>query len=114
MTPQCFNIIGLLFDMVGVIILFFFGLSQIVTLDGTCLVAAPPNTPEEGEKNKKEGRLHLNMSRIGLLLILIGFALQMASNLIANGENSLAQDCKREMYSPRRESPLSTEPAPKS
>jgi hypothetical protein len=81
MISTYLNIIGLLFDIAGVIILFIWGLSNLVTLDGTVFMLAHADTAEETETNKKEGRLYRRRSNLGLSLILIGFVFQLVANL---------------------------------
>lgn len=81
MISAYLNILGLLFDIAGVIVLFNWGLSTLVTLDGTVILKARANTSEETEANKKEGRLYRRRSNFGLSLVLIGFLFQLVANL---------------------------------
>ena len=108
------NVFGLLFDISGVIVLFNFGLSNVVTLDGTVFLLARPNSKEEEALNKKEGSLHFRMSRLGLSLILLGFFLQLAANCLSlSGGTNLPPVDKLPTYAREAMPPPSTVQAPK-
>jgi len=85
---QAFNSFGLLLDIFGVAIIFIWGPPQPVLETGVAL-GLEDNTPLPGqggktvvEYNREVERLrerHSCMSRIGLVLILLGFLLQLVS-----------------------------------
>jgi hypothetical protein len=73
---QTLNIIGLLFDISGVILLFIYGLPTDVIKDGI-------EPMHFGTKNKKEAEKYIKYkkrSRFALVLILAGFILQILAN----------------------------------
>ena len=81
LDPAAINSIGLFLDIVGVILLFFFGLPNYVNpggkdIDALTEIASGARTPE-GEKRWK---LHRWLSVVGLVLLIFGFALQIVSN----------------------------------
>jgi hypothetical protein len=71
------NIIGLVFDLIGVIMLFRFGLPPDITRSGSVYLIAEQEDPIEKDKAKKFERL----SWIALIAIIIGFSLQIVANL---------------------------------
>ena len=71
--------LGLVLDIIGVILLFFFGLPSRVTRkpDNAMLW---PKVEEEEKQREKKFRLYSTMSHIGLLLLIVGFTLQLVGN----------------------------------
>jgi hypothetical protein len=77
--PQIIGSIGLVLDIIGVVLLFLYGLPADVTRSGLSplLLDDRPN-PEELQKAKHYDRL----GYLGLVLLIAGFALQLLGNLI--------------------------------
>lgn len=71
------NIIGLLFDIIGVLVLFKFGLPPDVSRGGlSYYVSLETDRDEERKANK-----YINISRLALGFIVLGFFFQLISNL---------------------------------
>ena len=70
------NIVGLCFDIVGIIILYRFGLLAELT-------AATLNSPNiKNEPDwEKESKQYGWISKLGLVLIVIGFLFQLSANI---------------------------------
>ena len=79
-TSNLLNSIGLVLGMIGVVLLFFYGISPMIDSDGTVFLAAE----QEDENEKKKAKKYNCFSRLGLILIFIGFILQLSSNFIKN------------------------------
>jgi hypothetical protein len=76
------NIVGLVFDIIGVIILFYFGPPVIrLTREGHEIL--PYNAMDETvtRKNQAKYRRHATMSKAGMGCILLGFAFQLWSTI---------------------------------
>lgn len=67
------NIIGLVLDIVGAIGLFFFGVPGKDFSDNTVIMN---NYPIEKEK------MYRSLSKVSLMLIILGFIMQLISNVI--------------------------------
>ena len=67
--------IGLALDIAGVVLLFFYGIPSRAALDGVLTLG------RGGGKDYKRARI---FSGLGLLLLIVGFALQIASNHLPN------------------------------
>lgn len=67
------QIIGLSLDILGVIGLYFFGLPPDFDRHGQSAII----WNEENEEDKRKGRIYAVFSRLALLLIIIGFTLQI-------------------------------------
>lgn len=85
---QVFGSIGLVLDMVGVIFLFVFGPPQPSLEEGVgvALEDATPIGPGEGKtvaeynlETRRRRCLYLYMSKVGLTILFVGFALQLAA-----------------------------------
>lgn len=74
MTPNCINSIGLIFDIIGVIIIFIFGLPSSVNRKGVLLKEV------SGFNDDKKYKRVLYWAYGGLSLLIIGFVLQLISN----------------------------------
>ena len=72
------NIVGLCFDIFGVILLFLFGLPSTVDPEGHIFVVAHDKDETEIEK----AIVYLRWGRIGLGLLIFGFVLQAAGNAV--------------------------------
>lgn len=70
------NIIGLVFDLIGVIMLFKYGLPENIDKSGAVYFVTGSKDKDEIQKAKKYERL----SYIALTCIIIGFSLQLAAN----------------------------------
>ena len=73
---QILNCIGLTFDIIGVIMLFKYGLPSDVNKHGHGFLILE----QEDDDEKKKWKKYNFLSRMGLLLIIIGFIFQMCSN----------------------------------
>ena len=81
MSSSLINSIGLLCDMVGVVILFYFGPPTLnITCDGYKILPFNPNDEAETKNNKSLAEKHNRLSKLGLGLLFIGFLLQLVSN----------------------------------
>lgn len=78
MTNVDINTLGLIFDIIGVIILFKFGLPSDVNKYGEVSLLLEDNDTDE----IKKWRRYDCWSKIGLISILFGFILQIVSNYI--------------------------------
>lgn len=77
--PQILNIIGLLLDITGVIILFKYGLPADVNPYGhTYLIAE-----QEDDQEKIKAKKYKKLSRMALTLIIIGCLFQASSSVIS-------------------------------
>lgn len=70
------NSLGLILDIIGVVVLFKFGLPSNITKEGTVFLAVQ----KSDEKEKKKYKKYEFWSRFGLLLLIIGFVMQIVSN----------------------------------
>ena len=70
------NSLGLFLDIVGVVILFKFGLPASISREGAVFLT----TAETDEEEKAKANKYDRWSKFGLLLLIGGFALQIASN----------------------------------
>jgi hypothetical protein len=85
--PLIINTIGLTFDIIGAIILFFYGPPQPNLEEGIAL-GAEDYTPLPSGKTVKEHneeirnlrKKFISISRFAMILIIIGFALQLLAN----------------------------------
>ena len=81
MHSSCSSLInsaGLIFDIVGAITLWRYGLPEAISRDGLELVI----TSEVNEDEKTKAKKYDCWSKIGLLLLIAGFVLQLVSNFI--------------------------------
>lgn len=69
--------IGLLIDIIGVIIIYFFGISSELNKSGTGGLIL-----EDSDKTKKKAIIYDCISKGGLLLIGVGFIFQIVGNVI--------------------------------
>jgi hypothetical protein len=76
MTGEIASSIGLLLDIVGVILVFQYGLPDDISRGGHTYRIIEQTDEAEIAKGKHYDR----MGRIGLILLIGGFALQLASN----------------------------------
>lgn len=74
------TVIGLSLDIVGVVIVFRHGLPPAVNRSGAQLLAVAPPDPE----GPKAAARHILISKVGLSLIILGFALQIVGALLGN------------------------------
>ena len=78
MNANCINSIGLIFDIIGVVLLFKYGLPSEISSTGSTGLSIEGT--DENEVNK--WKTYSLWSKIGLSFILIGFAFQLFSNYI--------------------------------
>lgn len=72
------NMIGLCFDITGVILLFIYGVPSEISKTGAIHLVTEQTDDEEVEKWKKYNK----RSKIGLTFICIGFIMQFVSSYI--------------------------------
>ena len=81
MNISCSNIVnsvGLVLDIVGVVLIWRYGLPEPISREGHNYIILESHDEAEKIKAAKYDRL----SKIGLSLVILGFALQLASNFI--------------------------------
>jgi hypothetical protein len=81
-SSQIISAVGLVFDIIGIIILFYFGPPVLrITREGHQIL--PYNAMDEvvTKKNQAIYRKHDRMSKIGLVLVFLGFVLQLLGTL---------------------------------
>jgi hypothetical protein len=76
--PQIIGSLGLVLDIVGVVLLFKFGLPEEVRRSGLRFLA----TEEEDEDEKRKAQHYDRMGRFGLVLLIAGFVFQLIGNLV--------------------------------
>lgn len=72
------NSIGLLLDIAGALLIFFYGIPEPISRHGATYLV----TGMTDEAEKRKARRYDLLSRIGLALIVGGFAAQLLSNYI--------------------------------
>lgn len=77
---QNLNFWSALFGLSGTILIFFFGLPNPVNKKGTIHLV----TKQTSEPGRKQGLLYDKLSKMGLLLVILSFGLQIV-NIIAEG-----------------------------
>ena len=81
MTPAHITSVGLILDVLGVIALFYFGPPTLnITKEGSKILPFRSDDPEETRKNRTLAAKHDRMSKLGLVLLCLGFCFQLASN----------------------------------
>jgi hypothetical protein len=88
LSSQLLNTIGLIFNIGGVVLLFFFGPPQPSFEEGIGLGLEDGNVLEDGktvaEHNvyvRKNKKTHEILSRFSLVLLIIGFGFQLIANI---------------------------------
>ena len=71
------NSTGLVFDIAGALLLWKYGLPEAINKDGSINLILEQKNSKEVAKGKR----YDNMSKIALGLLILGFALQLLSNL---------------------------------
>ena len=77
-SPQGIGSFGLLLDIVGAILLFRYGLPESISREGHTILV----TEQIDEKEVRLANFHDRMGRLGLSLLIFGFALQLVANLL--------------------------------
>lgn len=75
-THVMMNVIGLSLDLFGVILLFFFGIAPMIDVKGITYRSTGETDMDEVKKSKK----YTMISRVGLGMIILGFAFQLIGN----------------------------------
>ena len=70
------NTAGLLLDIGGVLLIWFFGLTTLLTIEGEVVTIGLL------DRHQAKIKLHHWLSRVGMSLILVGFVLQLVSNFL--------------------------------
>lgn len=79
MSPSnCVNSFGLLLDIVGVMLIWRFGLPEPILRSGAKYLI----TGMIDEKEKEKAEHFHTLSKVGLGLVIIGFVLQLVSNFL--------------------------------
>lgn len=78
MESICINSVGLIIDIIGVILIFLFGITPTLNLEGAVFLIAE----QEDEKVKKKAKIYKGLSILGLILVFLGFVFQLIGNLI--------------------------------
>jgi hypothetical protein len=76
-TNNCLSIIGLTLDMLGVVLIFFFGISPKLDTEGNIYIIAG----QVDEQESKKAKMYKKFSWFGLALVFICFALQLLGYL---------------------------------
>lgn len=77
MTADQANTLGLVLDIVGIIVIFIWGPPQPKLEEGEAILADGKVYDEEDHKIRRRRRIYTALSRLGLILLLAGFALQL-------------------------------------
>ena len=77
-SPQGIGSVGLVLDIVGAILLFIYGLPENISREGYSNLV----TEEVDEKEVRLANFYDRMGRLGLLLLISGFVLQLVANLL--------------------------------
>jgi hypothetical protein len=77
-TANLLNSVGLVLDIVGAVLLWRYGLPEALSRSGAIYMILEQNDPAEAAKAKWYDRL----ANWGMLLLVVGFALQLASNFV--------------------------------
>jgi hypothetical protein len=72
------NSIGLVFDIAGVVLLFKFGLPEEISRTGSSALLIE----ERDETEVRRARLYDRLGGLGLGLLILGFVVQLVSNLL--------------------------------
>jgi hypothetical protein len=72
------NIIGLILNFIGTVMLYFFGLSQNIDSKGTILLALEQTEKKEIVRYKR----YKFLSQLGIFLLAIGFLIQLIAEFI--------------------------------
>ena len=76
------NVVGLIFDIMGVLILFYFGPPVIrLTSEGHEILPYNPMDDSVTRKNRAKYRKHSRMSKLGMVCILVGFLFQLSATI---------------------------------
>jgi hypothetical protein len=75
--PPILNSAGLLLDIVGVVLLFKYGLPEEIRRSGSVSLSVGKD-----EKEAKRAKLYVRRGRLGLGLLIAGFFLQLVSNWV--------------------------------
>jgi hypothetical protein len=76
--PKIINSVGLLCDIIGAVLLFKYGLPENITRTGVNYLI----TEEEDTDEIKKAKGYDLWARVGLILLIVGFILQLVSNFI--------------------------------
>ena len=71
------NSVGLVLDIAGILLVWLFGLTKLLSVEGELIVADYADG-----RNKRRIKWHKRLGRLGMGLILLGFGLQLGSNFL--------------------------------
>ena len=78
MTPNILNSVGLVFNIVGTLLVWRYGLPEPVNRDGAINIVAEQTDSSEARKAAR----YDCKARLGIGLLILGFALQLLSGLV--------------------------------
>ncbi len=73
------NIIGLSLGVIGALLIYIFGIPNVLDKNGANLIGDYGN-----KESKKKAKKYLFSSKIGITLLLMSFLLQLISNFLPN------------------------------
>ncbi|MBB5546352.1 hypothetical protein A8H39_20630 [Paraburkholderia fungorum] len=79
MTAQALNTIGLIANMLGVFLAFFFGFPQPDHKEGGALALMPATTRVDDKRIRSRRNLYKCVSTLALILMFVGFGVQVAA-----------------------------------
>ncbi|MBU3259301.1 hypothetical protein KPG71_04660 [Roseovarius sp. PS-C2] len=82
MTSETVNTIGLVLDIAGVILLFFFGLPPEVRRGGKSFIILEGSDTPDSKKEASKAKWFDRTSWLALGLLVLGFGLQIWSNYL--------------------------------
>jgi hypothetical protein len=84
MSHLYLNTVGLIANMIGVVLLFFFGFPQPTHNEEVTVTVEPEAEVEEGRKaadimmeNRRRRRFYLSMSLVALIIMVSGYGMQL-------------------------------------
>jgi hypothetical protein len=77
MSYGLINSLGLTLNLIGVILIFFYGISPMIDTDGNTYRI----TGEKDENEIRKARKYKCASRLGLILVIIGFIFQLLGTI---------------------------------
>ncbi len=77
-TSNVLNSLGLIIDIIGVILIFCYGISPMLDVNGSVYFVSE----QVDEDEKKKAMKYKSLSRLGLMMVIVGFILQLISNFI--------------------------------
>lgn len=76
--PEVLNVFGLALDICGVVLVWIYGISEVLPTEGSVIITESKS--QEAEEKEKRYQFR---SRVGLSLIIVGFFLQAVSTIVS-------------------------------